>query len=222
MVTAALSSRQWRDLRWLVLAPHPDDETLGAGALIAQTAKAGRLAGLVYLTDGAGSHDAAQRLAAARRREATRAVQRLAGGRAQRPVHLDWKDAAPARPGDPLFERTARYLAALCRRWRVDALAVTAGHEPHCDHEAAAALAYAVHARAMRHLVVAEYLVWADRPDQKMRRAIQTAPMAAGQRRLALAAHRSQLTAAHGPGFRLSPEQRRMGARDILYVRRRP
>lgn len=222
MVTATLSSRQWRDLRWLVLAPHPDDETLGAGALIAQTAKAGRLAGLVYLTDGTGSHATAQRLAAARRREATRAVHRLTGGRVRRPVHLDWKDATPARPGDPLFERTARYLAALCRRWRVDALAVTARHEPHCDHAAAAALAYAVHARAMRNLVVAEYLVWADRPDHHMRRAIQTAPMPAGQRRLALAAHRSQLTAAHGPGFRLSPDQRRMAAHDILYVRRQP
>jgi len=221
VVTAALSSRQWRDLRWLVLAPHPDDETLGAGALIAQTAKAGRLAGLVYLTDGAGSHDATPRLAVIRRREAARAVQRLSGGRARQPVHLDWKDAAPARPGDLLFERTVRYVAVLCRRWRVDALAVTAWHEPHCDHAAATALAYAVHARAMRRLVVAEYLVWADELDQRARHAIHTAPMAAGQRRLALAAHRSQLSAAYGPGFRLSPEQRRMAAQDILYVRRR-
>jgi hypothetical protein len=49
---------------------------------------------------------------------------------------------------------------------------------------------------------------------------MRTAPMLTGQRRHALDAHRSQLTAAHGPGFRLPPARRRMPASDMLYLRR--
>jgi LmbE family N-acetylglucosaminyl deacetylase len=224
MVSLALSARPWRDLRWLVLAPHPDDETLGAGALIAQTAKAGRLAGLVYLTDGSGSHDTAPgrsgKLVASRKREAATALHRLTGSRAQPPLHLDWKDAAPAQPGDRAFDQATRWLAALCHRWQVDALAVTASHEPHCDHDAAAQLAYAVRKKAGGRLIVAEYVVWTHAPDHRTHRALRTDPMLRGQRRHALAAHRSQLTASHGPGFRLPAKHRTMPASDLLYLRR--
>jgi LmbE family N-acetylglucosaminyl deacetylase len=224
MVGISLSAKPWRELRWLVLAPHPDDETLGAGALITQTAKAGRMAGLVYLTDGSGSHQAASgrsgRLVSSRKREAATALYRLTGNRCQSPLHLDWKDAAPVEPGHPTFERATRRLTALCRRLQVDALAVTASHEPHCDHEAAAQLAYAVGKQARGRLVVAEYVVWALAPSPRTHRALRTAPMLRGQRRHALAAHRSQLTASHGPGFRLPACRRVMPASDILYLRR--
>jgi len=40
--------------RLLVVAPHPDDETLGAGGLIQQVREAGGTVQLVYLTDGDG------------------------------------------------------------------------------------------------------------------------------------------------------------------------
>jgi LmbE family N-acetylglucosaminyl deacetylase len=224
MVGLSLSAKPWRTLRWLVLAPHPDDETLGAGALIAQTAKAGRLAGLVYLTDGSGSHETVPgrpgKLVGSRKREAATALHRLTGSRRRSPLHLDWKDAAPAEPGHPAFERAARRLTALCRRWQVDALAVTASHEPHCDHEAAAQLAYVVGQRARGRLVVAEYVVWAHAPNPLTYRVLRTAPMLRGQRRHALAAHRSQLTASHGAGFRLPACRRAMPASDMLYLRR--
>ncbi|MBG6119788.1 MULTISPECIES: PIG-L deacetylase family protein [unclassified Sphingobium] len=224
MVGLSLSAKPWRTLRWLVLAPHPDDETLGAGALIAQTAKAGRLAGLVYLTDGSGSHETmpgrSGTLVGSRKREAATAFHRLTGNRNQPPVHLDWQDASPVPPGHPAFDRAARRLTALCRRWQVDALAVTARHEPHCDHEAAAQLAYAVGKRIKGRLVIAEYVVWALPPASSSYRELRTAPMLRGQRRHALAAHRSQLTASHGPGFRLPATRRAMPASDILYLRR--
>jgi LmbE family N-acetylglucosaminyl deacetylase len=213
-----------RHLRWLVMAPHPDDETLGAGALIAQASGEGRFAGLVYLTDGSGSHPTPSgrsgRLANVRKREAATALHRLIGNRKCRPLHLGWKDAAPAEPDDPAFERAAGLLGALCRRLRVDALAVTALHEPHCDHAAAARLAYAVRKCAKRKIIVAEYLVWAGPPGGRNLDIIRTAPMLQGRRRHALQAHRSQLTASYGPGFRLPDQGRRMPARDILYLRR--
>ena len=40
----------------LILAPHPDDESLGCGGLIAESCARGQPPLLVVLTDGAGSH----------------------------------------------------------------------------------------------------------------------------------------------------------------------
>lgn len=213
-----LSARPWRYLRWLVIAPHPDDETLGAGALIYQTAREDRLAAIAYLTDGTGSHPArpGRRLAAVRRREAALAMRRLAGGPIDR-IHLDWRDASPAAPGDALFGRTCRRLARLCERRRVDAIAVTALDEPHCDHAAAARLAYAVRDTSRRPLRVVEYIVWGQRRSPGNGARLITEPMPAGLRRWALAAHRSQTGPSQGPGFRLPRAFRRMPAIDILY-----
>lgn len=222
---SSLSDRPWRRLSWLVLAPHADDETLGAGALIAHASAAGQLAGLVYLTDGSGSHDlpagGAGRLIAARRREAATALFRLTGSRRNPPLHLGWKDAAPAAAESPAFARTVGRVAALCRRLQVDAIAVTALDEPHCDHAAAAQIAYAVQGRATRRLTVAEYYVWGAVPAARRYRAVRTRPMPVGRRRHALRAHRSQLTQSHGPGFRLPKDKQRMPASDILFIERK-
>jgi len=219
-----ITARPWRGRRWLVLAPHPDDETLGVGALIAQTAASACFAGLVYLTDGSGSHPAheerAGRLIATRKREAALALRRLTNDTFRSPIFLGWKDAAPAMKGDAAFDRSCRTLAALCRRLRVDILATTTINEPHCDHVAAAELASAVQSMSRGRIAIAEYVVWGQAPPVRTHRALVTAPVSPGVRRRALAAHRSQLTAAFGAGFRLPPDKRAMAARDLLYVRK--
>jgi len=207
------------------LAPHPDDETLGAGALIAQSAAAGQLAALVYLTDGSGSHPRqdgkAGRLIVARQREARRALRRLAGCRTDGPSFLGWKDAAPEVMGSMAFSRSCRKLAALCVRLQVDVVATTASLEPHCDHAAAADLAYAVRTLSHGRIMVAEYRVWGSAPAARTHHALITAPMRPGVRRHALAAHRSQLSASHGIGFRLPKNKQAMAPHDRLYVRKR-
>jgi LmbE family N-acetylglucosaminyl deacetylase len=210
--------------RWLVLAPHADDETLGCGALIADAASRGALAGVVILTDGVGSHShdgpaSRARLVAARRREAARAVRMLAGPAHPPPLFLDWPDAQPFAAGDPGFEWARRRLTAFCRQRKVDALAVTARHEPHCDHEAAFCLAYAVAASVMRPITVFEYIVWALEPPGEGYRALRTPPIPIGLRNAALASHRSQLTPQFGDGFRLPAAKLRMPAFDLLYER---
>ncbi|KQU55101.1 hypothetical protein ASG72_01575 [Bosea sp. Leaf344] len=176
------------------------------------------------LTDGAGSHAHADavaraRLIAARRREAELAVRRLAGASAPPPLFLGWPDARPFAPGSAGFEASRRRLGALCRRLGVDALAVTARHEPHCDHEAAYELAQAVSKSAIRPVAVVEYIVWAQDSPGNGYRALRTAPMPLGARNRALAAHRSQITPLFGDGFRLSPEKMRMPAYDLLFER---
>jgi len=47
--------------RWLVLAPHPDDEVFGVGATLAQAVARGVEVRLVIVTDGAAQGDAPQR-----------------------------------------------------------------------------------------------------------------------------------------------------------------
>ncbi len=183
---------------WLILAPHPDDETLGCGALIAAISAAGGRAYTGFVTDGAGSHPDApgwsrKRIAALRRTEAAAALHILRGAPA---LHLDWPDAAPPKPGDPAFDRTADRLAAWCRTRGIRQIAVTWDGEPHCDHEAAAALAQAVAARTAVRLY--HYLVWGwtvayvvQRVRNRRIVSIDTSERRPHQRR-AMACHRSQ------------------------------
>jgi N-acetylglucosamine malate deacetylase 1 len=220
VVTALpLASSVWRKARWLVLAPHPDDETLGAGALIAEAARDGRLGGIVYLTDGTGSHPPDTRgLAAARRREAGHALRRLGG--LNLPIdHLGWQDAHPHRSGSPAFLRDARRLAAWLRARRIDAVAVTDRNEHHCDHVAAYHLARAAIDAARRPIALFSYHVWGEPPGDAVRR-FRTGPVLPGRRRHALRAHRSQLSPLFGAGFRLDAGKQRMPATDCLSLRR--
>lgn len=222
--TRPLSDSRWRTARWLVLAPHADDETLGAGALIAQTALEGRLAAVVILTDGVGSHEHSTdesrgRLIALRRTEARAACRRLAGRAAVPPIFLNWPDAHPYAPGSPVFDRDARRLASLCRRLSVDAIAVTGEGEPHCDHAAAYQLAYATIGCARRPISLFEYAVWGEPAASATH--LTTRVLPAGRRKAALSAHRSQLTPLAGEGFRLSPTPGLRARPDILTLRTR-
>lgn len=64
--------------RIVVVAPHPDDETLGAGALIAECAARGIEVLVIVVTDGSASHHGRPDLADVRRAELLRAVEILA------------------------------------------------------------------------------------------------------------------------------------------------
>ena len=215
-----LGSSVWARSRWLVLAPHPDDETLGAGALIAEVARKGRLAGVAYLTDGSGSHPiGTQGLSSARRSEAGRAIRRLAKG----PVTIEWigwQDAHPPSVDSARFAQASQRLGALLRRARIDAVAVTDQAESHCDHVAAFHLAAAAVRSARRPIDLFAYHVWSTDEAVPARR-IRTAPLLPGRRRSALRAHRSQLTPAYGEGFRLPADRLRMAPCDTLTLRRR-
>lgn len=69
----------------VVVAAHPDDETLGAGGLIRRVQKSGGRVHVIVATDGEGSHPASPthtpaQLAARRRREARRGIDALSEG----------------------------------------------------------------------------------------------------------------------------------------------
>lgn len=201
----------------LILAPHPDDESLGCGGLIARCVAAGRAPLVAVLTDGTGSHPGSRayppdRLRDLRMGELRQAVA-LLGLAPDRIVELNERDTAAPHDG-PAFDAVVGKLSKLVRGepacgailapWRLD---------PHCDHEAASLLAAAVAgAIGIRHVA---YPVWGwtippeteliGSPGTGLR--LDIAAVLPAKRR-AIQAHRSQygdLITDDPNGFRLPP-----------------
>ena len=143
--------------RLVVVSPHPDDETLGVGGLLAQWCAAGGDALVLALTDGDASHPGSPlwppaRLAAARRAEQQAALAMLGGDRIRTcAAHLPDGGLSDARAQAEAF--VAAHLRAgdvVLATWRLDG---------HPDHEAAGRAAAAACARHGLRLL--EYPVWA-------------------------------------------------------------
>lgn len=119
----------------LVLAPHPDDETIGCGATIARKRAAGAAVHVVVAADGGSSHPSSRvidrdRLVAIRRAEAVEAC-RILGVAEERVRFL-------GHPDDSLRERAAEVaeqLAEIIDEVRPDEVLVTCEHDWHVDHQ---------------------------------------------------------------------------------------
>lgn len=199
----------------LVLAPHPDDESLGCGGLLASSAALGGRPAVLVLTDGAGSHPNSRthpptRLRGLRESEAGEAAAAL-GVASDRVGFLRLRDTAAPSAGAP-FEAAVAAIVAALRDWRCGLLLAPWRHDPHCDHLAAHLMAQAAASRAgVRHLA---YPVWGwtlpedaplDGPAPAGWRLDVQAQLPAKRR--AVAAHRSQYAGLIGDdpaGFQLS------------------
>jgi LmbE family N-acetylglucosaminyl deacetylase len=141
----------------IVAAPHPDDETLGLGAMAAQLAASGVDVQVVSVSDGGAAEPGAPasqriRLESQRRDELFRATDVL-GVRA--PVSLGLPDGQMADHEDELTVLLAEILdAAATRVW----CAATWRGDGHPDHEAVGRAAAAACARTGATLL--EYPVW--------------------------------------------------------------
>ncbi len=198
----------------LVVAPHPDDESLGVGGLIATARAAGADVRLAVLSDGVGSHPNSvshlpERLRDLREAE-TRAAAAVLGLAEEAVTFLRLPDRAVPVDG-PAAGRAREILAMLADDCRAGAVCVTWEHDPHCDHEAAARL---VAATDFGKAGLYAYPVWGWTlpPDRDV------GPAPAGVRigiaahraakAAAIAAHRSQhgeVVADDPSGFRLQP-----------------
>jgi LmbE family N-acetylglucosaminyl deacetylase len=123
----------------VVLAPHPDDEILGAGGLGARTVAAGGRVVPVVLTDGAAGNfsgaEERERYVRIRRDESTRAAAFLGF---EPPRFLDFADRSLPESRPELRELLRRTLAPLAP----DVIAAPSPAEPHPDHRAAARVAF--------------------------------------------------------------------------------
>jgi LmbE family N-acetylglucosaminyl deacetylase len=145
----------------LILAPHPDDESLGCGGLIAACCHADRPPIVAILTDGAMSHPGSrayprERLVRLREAEAREAVS-LLGLPQDRLVFLREPDTNAPRSGEA-FDRVVDRIIGLAGRFGCSDILAPWQFDPHCDHEAASLIAAEVAMRLrIRHVA---YPVW--------------------------------------------------------------
>jgi len=213
----ALSVAELRDFfPALVLVPHPDDETLGCGGLIATSASLGLPLKLAFLTDGGSSHLGSptwtrERLVRTRAREARAAVRGLGADQCEIDF-LRWPDGEPHSRDSARFEQTVRRLERWVSGWGLSSIWATWAREPHADHRAAAAVADALAQRLSPKPARMSYLVWgwqlpelAEAPSASR----LACAAAIGRRRRALACHRTQtsgLVHDAAEGFCIPPE----------------
>jgi LmbE family N-acetylglucosaminyl deacetylase len=206
--------------RVLVVAPHPDDESLGCGGLVATLARNGAAFRFVFVTDGGASHRHScswprPRLAARREVEATEALRRLGVGSEPR-LFLGLADAAMPWAHSSDWQSAADRVVALVRTFEPDLALLPWRRDPHCDHRASWTLARSAIGSAGRHPIVLEYAIWLEElgsPDDYPRReeaeAIQfDVSHVISQKRAAIAAHATQTTALiddDPEGFLLTP-----------------
>lgn len=122
--------------RLVVVAPHPDDEILGCGALLRRCHALGRELLMISVTDGTGSHPASTRwpparLASVRPEESRRALARLGPGLEDiETIRLRLTDTRVADESTALAFRLHKLL-------REDDIVVTTWRgDGHADHEA--------------------------------------------------------------------------------------
>lgn len=145
----------------LVVAPHPDDETLGCGGLIAEADARGRRVDILFVSDGAASHPRSQtwprrRLRDLREAEATVAAGILGLG-PEALTFLRQPDGGLALAG-PAFDAAVQAIAAKAWACGAGTICVTWGFDPHRDHQAAHAMARA--ASRLCGIRLLSYPVW--------------------------------------------------------------
>jgi LmbE family N-acetylglucosaminyl deacetylase len=188
---------------FVVIAPHPDDESLGCGGLIADACEQGLRAKVVIISDGAGSHPNSRayppdRLASRREEEARQAGAEL-GLKPGEMLFLRLPDRFVPSEGEEA-ERAVGIIADCVTEIGAGSLFVSWRHDPHCDHEASYAIAREVQRRVGK-VRLFEYVVWGHTlppstevdPIRSGFR-ISTDQAAMEKKRRAIAAHRSQTT----------------------------
>jgi LmbE family N-acetylglucosaminyl deacetylase len=142
----------------VVVAPHPDDETLGCGGLIATKRAMGAEVDVVFMTDGSASHAQLvdpRELGAERSQEAIDACA-LLGVPAARVHFLPYRDGRLAEA----FEDAVDRLAAIVQDTGATQVIVPHPDEPPSDHHAAYRIADAALGRGSGKVTVLLYPVW--------------------------------------------------------------
>jgi LmbE family N-acetylglucosaminyl deacetylase len=150
----------------LIVAPHPDDETLGCGGLIATFARRGASFQVVFVTDGGASHPHSvswprQRLVARRQWEAREALRRLGAG-AGPWAFLGLHDAAMPRARSPKWDEAVAHLATIAHEFQPDLALLPWRRDPHCDHRDSWTLAQAALVSSLIFPLTLEYAIWLD------------------------------------------------------------
>ncbi len=205
----------------LVVAPHPDDESLGCGGTIALLRQRGYSVHVLFVSDGTMSHPnsasyPAKRLRQVRETEALDALHIL-DVPADNVVFMRQKDTQVVTPDSPGFADAVAIVHTLLMTTKPTTVLVPWRRDPHRDHRASWQILAAAIAELSSRPRVLEYLVWLwelgtgqdmPRPNEMTIWHVPIEPVMA-QRNRAIAAHRSQVTRLiddDPTAFYLSPE----------------
>ncbi|SHL20311.1 PIG-L deacetylase family protein [Hymenobacter psychrotolerans] len=206
----------------VVIAPHPDDESLGCGGLLALLAQAGQPVWCVLVSDGTMSHPNSVKFAAPARRalreqELRTALQEL-GCSSDALLPLNLPDGSVPSPDTEAGAEAVARLVAFLRQTQPHTVLCPWRRDPHPDHRATSLLVQAALAQLSTPPRLLEYVVWAwqraapsdlPQPDEAIGWRLEVQPVLARKQR-AIAAHRSQLAPSiiddDPAGFTLSAE----------------
>ncbi len=207
--------------RTLVVAPHPDDESLGCGGAIALLSSFGVSVNALLISDGTGSHSSSRKypppaLLRLRESEAREALSRL-GVPSSHAAFLRLKDGAVPGKDAPGFAEAVSSCQAYLADSRPQTILVPWRRDPHPDHRATSQIMQAALDGLTEKLRVLEYPVWAweraapeDVPQAQEAKAFRLdIREVAAAKRAAVDAHQSQVTHLIDDdphGFWLSPE----------------
>lgn len=154
----------------VILAPHPDDESLGCGGLIASARAAGIDVRIVIVSDGTGSHPNSRdypqaRLRALRESEVVEAAAAL-GVAADAVEFLRLPDRFVTSSG-PAADAAIAKISATVAACHASHMAATWRHDPHCDHQATFELAVSVRC-LHRDLRLLDYPIWGAHPPARI------------------------------------------------------
>lgn len=147
----------------LVIAPHPDDESLGCGGLLSWAVQGGRKPRVLFLTNGEASHPGSamfppERLSAVRQNEAVNACAAL-GLTADSLNFLHYTDSGLSSLQSTSYATLVDAVVTWIKHSPRSAVFVTADTDPHSDHVTAFHIAKAAAARCSDCSLFA-YPVW--------------------------------------------------------------
>lgn len=190
----------------LVMAPHPDDESLGCGGTIALLRERGNAVHVLFVSDGTMSHPnskayPASRLRDLREQEAREALHRL-GVDANACTFLRYPDRRVPANQDSGFPEAVARVATLLDEVKPTTLFMPWQRDPHPDHRACWQMGMAAVQQSCVKPRVLEYLIWLwelgtedDLPTPGERTVWQVdIGSVMNQRNQAVAAHQSQVS----------------------------
>jgi LmbE family N-acetylglucosaminyl deacetylase len=147
-----------------IIAPHPDDESLGCGGLIALARKASVRVHVVAASDGSRSHPNSlefppERIRTIRRYEFIAATETL-GVPASELSFLPYLDCEIPNRTNIGFAALVDALSGCMERCDANTVLVPYFRDPHRDHQAVHAAAYAARTGKFSHVGILEYPIW--------------------------------------------------------------
>jgi LmbE family N-acetylglucosaminyl deacetylase len=205
----------------LVVAPHPDDETLGCGGVISLLRDLGQSVRVLVISGGTLSHPRsfkypAAKLLALREAETLEALAIL-GVSSTETTFLRWQDGSIPTSESPDFQAAVAQCYGLLKMWMPETVFLPWRSDPHPDHRATWQLIRMALSDLKSSPRLIEYPIWDWDPDQRGNHSTNGQQFVAWRfditsvrkkKLKAIAAYRSQTTNLiddDPEGFRLTP-----------------